>query len=118
MARAATTTDSFNAVAEPRRRDLLDLLLSGEHAVGDLVDRIGLPQPQVSRHLKVLLEVGLVDVRHDGRHRYYRLNATPLAAIHQWVSRYERLWQERFGAIDDILTEITDNHQGNQEDQS
>jgi len=79
MARAATTTDAFNAVAEPRRRQILDLLAEGERPVNDLVERLGLAQPQVSKHLRVLREVGLVDVRDEGRRRFYRLNGEPLS---------------------------------------
>jgi DNA-binding transcriptional ArsR family regulator len=89
MARAATTTDAFNAVAEPRRRAILDLLTTGERPVNDLVKRLGLTQPQVSKHLRVLREVGLVQVRDVGRHRLYRLNPEPLKAIHDWLSPYD-----------------------------
>lgn len=107
MARAATTTDAFNAVAEPRRREILDALSGGELAVGDLTELLGLAQPQVSKHLRVLREVGLVDVRDDGRRRLYRVNAEPLRAVHAWVGRYERLWNDRFDLIDDVLDELT-----------
>ncbi|MEA2273889.1 MAG: hypothetical protein QOI98_2597 [Solirubrobacteraceae bacterium] len=106
MARAATTTDAFNAVAEPRRREILDLLVGGERSVGDLVEQLGLAQPQVSKHLKVLREVGLVGVREDGRRRLYRLDGTPLKGIHDWVKAYEQLWSERFDAMDDVLEEL------------
>ncbi len=85
MARAATTADAFNAVAEPRRREILDLLAGGERPVNDLVALLGLAQPLVSKHLRVLREVGLVDVRGDGRQRVYRLNAGPLKPIYDWV---------------------------------
>jgi len=108
MARAATTTDAFNAVAEPRRRDILDALADGERPVGDLVERLGLAQPQVSKHLKVLREVGLVDVRDEGRHRLYRMNGAPLQEIHAWVSRYERMWNERFELVDTVLDQLLD----------
>lgn len=107
MARAATTTDAFNAVAEPRRREILDALAGGELAVGDLTELLGLAQPQVSKHLRVLREVGLVDVRDDGRRRLYRVNGAPLRAVHDWVVRYERLWNERFDLVDDVLDELT-----------
>ena len=107
MARAATTTDAFNAVAEPRRREILDALAGGELAVGDLTELLGLAQPQVSKHLRVLREVGLVDVRDDGRRRLYRVNAAPLRAVHDWVVGYERLWNERFDLVDDVLDELT-----------
>ena len=117
MARAATTTDAFNAVAEPRRRQILDLLADGErHPVGDLVKQLGLAQPQVSKHLKVLLEVGLVDVRDDGRRRLYRLNGEGLKPIHDWVSEYERTWSERFKAMDVVLDELKQQEVGNGSD--
>lgn len=108
MARAATTTDAFNAVAEPRRREILDALAGGELAVGDLTELLGLAQPQVSKHLRVLREVGLVDVRDDGRRRLYRVNGEPLRVVHAWVSRYERLWNERFGLVDEVLGELVE----------
>ena len=106
MARAATTTDAFNAVAEPRRRQILDVLASGERPVNDLVELLDLAQPLVSKHLRVLREVGLVDVRDSGRQRVYRLNAAPLKPIHDWVKAYERSWEERFSALDDVLAEL------------
>ncbi len=106
MARAATTTDAFNAVAEPRRRQILDVLAGGERPVNDLVATLGLAQPQVSKHLRVLREVGLVDARHDGRRRLYRLNGEPLKPIHDWVKGYERMWSERFEALDEVLEEL------------
>src|SRR5919201_7033367 len=100
MARAATTTDAFNAVAEPRRRAILDVLAAGERPVNDLVRLLGLAQPQVSKHLRVLREVGAVDVRDHGRQRLYRLNGHALKPIHDWVSGYERLWTDRFEQLD------------------
>jgi len=106
MARAATTTDAFNAVAEPRRRQILDLLADGERPVGDLVRELGLDQPQVSKHLRVLREVGLVDVRDQGRQRLYRLNGLALKPIHDWVKSYERLWSDRFELLDDVLHDL------------
>jgi DNA-binding transcriptional ArsR family regulator len=106
MARAATTADVFNAVAEPRRREILDLLAGGERPVNDLVAELGVAQPHVSKHLRVLREVGAVDVRDAGRRRLYRLNGAALKPIHDWVSRYERLWSERFDALDDVLDEL------------
>ena len=106
MARAATTTDAFNAVAEPRRRDILDVLAGGERPVNDLVELLGLAQPQVSKHLRVLREVGLVTVRDEGRQRMYRLDGRPLKSIHDWVKSYERTWNERFDALDDVLDEL------------
>jgi DNA-binding transcriptional ArsR family regulator len=106
MARAATTTDAFNAVAEPRRRQILDALSTGERPVNDLVALLGLAQPQVSKHLRVLREVGLVDVRSAGRQRLYRLNGRPLKSLHDWVSNYARAWTERFDALDEVLDEL------------
>ncbi len=106
MARAATTADAFNAVAEPRRREILDLLAGGERPVNELVDLLGLAQPQVSKHLRVLREVGAVDVREQGRQRLYRLNGHALKPIHDWVKSYERSWSERFGELDIVLEEL------------
>jgi len=106
MARAATTADAFNAVAEPRRRQILDILAGGERPVNDLVGLTGLPQPQVSRHLRVLREVGAVDVRDHGRQRLYRINGQALKPIHDWVAAYERSWSERFGQLDAVLEEL------------
>jgi len=106
MARAATTTDAFNAVAEPRRRQILDLLATGERPVGDLVALLGLAQPQVSKHLRVLREVDLVHVRDEGRQRMYRLNAGPLKSIHDWLGKYEQAFNERFDLMDDVIDEL------------
>lgn len=106
MARAATTTDAFNAVAEPRRRQILDLLAGGERSVNDLVRKLGLSQPLVSKHLRVLREVGAVDVRGEGRRRLYRLNGRALKPIHDWVKGYERFWSERLDRLDDVLDEL------------
>jgi DNA-binding transcriptional ArsR family regulator len=106
IARAATTTDAFNAVAEPRRRQILDALAGGERPVNDLVGLLGVAQPQVSKHLRVLREVGAVDVRDEGRQRLYRLNGYALKPIHDWVKRYERLWSERFDELDVVLEEL------------
>ena len=106
MARAPTTTDAFNAVAEPRRRQILDVLAGGERAVNDLVQLLDLPQPQVSKHLRVLREVGAVDVRDEGRRRLYRLNGQALKPIHDWVRNYEQLWSERFEQLDVVLEDL------------
>ena len=106
MARAATTADAFNAVAEPRRRRILEVLADGERPVNDLVTQLGLAQPQVSKHLRVLREVGLVDVREEGRRRMYRLNGRPLKPIHDWVRNFERAWEERFETLDELLEEL------------
>ena len=108
MARAATTTDAFNAVAEPRRRQILDLLAGGERSVTDLADLLDLAQPLVSKHLRVLREVGLVEVREEGRQRLYRLNGAPLKVIHDWVKTYEQTWSARFELLDDVLAELTE----------
>lgn len=108
MARAATNTDAFNAVAEPRRRQILDVLAAGELSVNDLVARLGLAQPLVSKHLRVLKEVGLVEVRDQGRQRMYRLNGHPLKPIHDWVSSYEWSWSQRFHRLDVVLEELKD----------
>jgi DNA-binding transcriptional ArsR family regulator len=112
MARAATTADAFNAVAEPRRRQILDVLAGGERAVNDLVRVLGLAQPQVSKHLRVLREVGAVVVRNDGRQRLYRLNGHALKPIHDWVTAYERSWSERFDRLDVVLEELNEKEEG------
>jgi DNA-binding transcriptional ArsR family regulator len=106
MARAATTADVFNAVAEPRRRQIIDLLAVEERPVNDLVSLLRLAQPQVSKHLRVLREVGVVAARDDGRRRLYRLNGAALKPIHDWVKNYERTWSGRFEALDAVLKEI------------
>jgi DNA-binding transcriptional ArsR family regulator len=112
VARAATTADAFNAVAEPRRRQILDVLADGERPVNDLVDALGLTQPQVSKHLRVLREVGAVDVRDEGRQRLYRLNGNALKPIHDWVKNYEQSWNERFEALDVVLEELKQEERG------
>jgi len=117
MARAATTTDAFNAVAEPRRRQILDLLAGGERPVNDLVRLLGLAQPQVSKHLRVLREVGAVDVREDGRQRLYRLNGPALKPIHDWVKDYERTWSDRFEQMDAVLEELKQKEEGDVSDE-
>jgi DNA-binding transcriptional ArsR family regulator len=106
MARTATTADPFNAVAEPRRRRILDALAGRERSVSDLVERLRLPQPVVSKHLRVLREVGLVEVREAGRQRIYRVNGRRLKPIHDWVTTYERMWEERFERLDEVLEEL------------
>jgi DNA-binding transcriptional ArsR family regulator len=111
MARAATTADVFNAVAEPRRRALLDALAGGERSVGELVDALGLAQPQVSKHLRVLRDVDAVGVRDEGRQRLYRVNGRALKPIHDWVSGYERLWTERFDRLDSVLDDLKQKEQ-------
>lgn len=116
MARTPTTTDAFNAVAEASRRQLLDALGGGEATVGELVDRLGMTQPQVSKHLGVLRTVGLVLVRADGRHRWYRVNGPALRPVHDWVRTFERTWQTRLDRLDDVLAELR-NQQNEENDQ-
>jgi len=116
MARAATTADAFNAVAEPRRREILDVLARGERPVNDLVRLLGLAQPQVSKHLRVLREVGAVDVRHAGRQRLYRLNGQALKPIYDWVKPYELSWSERFDRLDVVLQELKQKEEGDGSD--
>lgn len=97
--RAATTSDPFNAIAEPRRRDILIFLAARERPVGDIVVALGLAQPSVSKHLRVLLDVGLVDVRRDGRQMLYRTNADGIRPLHEWTSRFERYWRNQLSRI-------------------
>src|SRR5215213_6360973 len=117
MARAATTADVFNAVAEPRRREILDVLSGGERPVNDLVRMLGVAQPQVSKHLRVLRLVGAVDVRDDGRQRLYRLNGETLKPIHDWVKSYERTWVARFDQLDAVLEELKQEDEGDDGDE-
>jgi DNA-binding transcriptional ArsR family regulator len=117
VARAATTADAFNAVAEPRRRAILDALAGGERPVNELVELLGATQPQVSKHLRVLREVGVVEVREFGRQRLYRLNGRALKPIHDWVSSYERLWSDRFDELDVVLEELKAKEQGDDVDE-
>jgi DNA-binding transcriptional ArsR family regulator len=117
VARAATTTDAFNAVAEPRRRQILDVLAGGERPVNDLVNALGMAQPQVSKHLRVLREVGAVQVRDEGRQRLYRLNGHALKPIHDWVKDYERTWSERFEQLDAVLEDLKQKEQGDGSDE-
>ena len=99
MPRAATTSDAFNAIAEPRRRDILEFLAPGERSVNEVVTSLSLAQPSVSKHLRVLLQVGLVDVRRDGRHLLYRTNADAIRPLHEWTGRFERYWRSQLGRI-------------------
>ena len=99
MPRAATTSDVFNAIAEPRRRDILGYLAPQERAVGDIVVALGLAQPSVSKHLRVLRDVGLVDVRRDGRQAYYRTNAEAIRPLHEWTGRFERYWRNQLTRV-------------------
>ena len=113
MAPTLTTADAFTAVADPGRRDLLSALGTGESTVGDLVDRLRLRQPQVSKHLGVLRSVGLVLVRAEGRHRFYRVNGPALKPIHDWVRTFERTWNIRLDRLDDLLGELQSNPESN-----
>lgn len=103
MARLATTTDVFNAIAEPQRREILSLLAGGERSVAEITTALGARQPQVSKHLRVLREVGLVSVRGVGQQRLYRLNGAGLKPIHDWVQPFERIWSERLDRLADYL---------------
>jgi DNA-binding transcriptional ArsR family regulator len=106
VARASTTSDVFNAVADASRRQILDVLITGERAVGAIVDDLSLSQPQVSKHLRVLSEVGLVSSRAEGRRRLYRLQPEQLAPLHDWVTTFERAINDRLDRMDDYLTEL------------
>ena len=106
VARSPTTSDVFNAVAEARRREILDTLIGGEKAVGAIVDDLSMPQPQVSKHLRVLSEVGLVSCRAQGRRRLYRLEPAHLRPLHDWMAKYEEAWNDRFDRMDDYLKEL------------
>jgi DNA-binding transcriptional ArsR family regulator len=112
VARAATTTDVFNAIAEPRRRQLLDLIAGKELPVNDLVNQLGLAQPLVSKHLRVLREVGAVSVRDEGRQRLYRLNGEALNPVHDWLKNVEGRWAERLDRLDVVLGELTSEQEG------
>ena len=112
MARAATTTDAFNAVAEPRRRAILDALAGGERPVNDLVEELGLAQPRCPSTYGCCARWELVDVREDGRRRLYRLNGHALKPIHDWVKDYERLWTDRFDELDVVLEDLKQKEQG------
>lgn len=103
MPRAATTADVFNAIAEPRRREIIGLMRDGrEHAVGELVVKLRMPQPAVSKHLGVLRQVRLVSVEKRGQQRFYRLNAEQLKPVHDWVRNYERFWNRKIDRIKEI----------------
>ena len=106
MARSSTTSDVFNAVAEARRREILDTLIAGEKAVGAIVTDLSMSQPQVSKHLRVLSEVGLVRSRADGRRRLYRLEPEHLRPLHEWLAKYEQAWNDRLDRLDDYLKEL------------
>ena len=106
MARSSTTSDVFNAIAEAHRRDILDTLIAGEKAVGAIVDDLSMSQPQVSKHLRVLNEVGLVRCRADGRRRLYRLEPARLRPLHDWLANYEEAWNDRLDRMDDYLRQL------------
>jgi DNA-binding transcriptional ArsR family regulator len=108
VARSSTTLDVFNAIGEARRREILDTLLAGEKAVGAIGDDLALSQPQVSKHLRVLSEVGLVSSRAEGRRRLYRLEPAKLQPFHEWLTKYEQAWSERFDRMDDYLKDLQD----------
>ena len=108
MARSSTTSDVFNAIAEERRRQILDALIAGEKAVGAIVRDLSMSQPQVSKHLRVLTEVGLVTCRAEGRRRLYRLEPARLKPFHEWLAKYEQAVNDRLDRMDDYLKELRD----------
>jgi DNA-binding transcriptional ArsR family regulator len=99
MPRAATTSDAFNAVAEPRRREILNYLALDERSVGEIVARLGVEQPSVSKHLRVLRDVGLVRVKRHGRHMVYRTNAEAIRPLYEWTKTFERFWAHQLSRI-------------------
>ncbi len=106
MARSSTTSDVFNAIGDAHRREILDTLIAGEKAVGAIVNDLSMSQPQVSKHLRVLGEVGLVSCRAEGRRRLYRLEPARLQPFHSWLAKYERAMNDRLDRLDDYLEEI------------
>jgi DNA-binding transcriptional ArsR family regulator len=114
MARSATTSDVFNAIAEADRREILDALMAGEKAVGAIVADLSMSQPQVSKHLRVLSEVGLVRCRADGRRRLYRLEPARLRPFHEWLAKYEQVWNDRLDRVDDYLKVLQDKESRNE----
>ena len=106
VARSSTASDVFNAVAKAHRREILDTLIAGEKAVGTIVTDLSMSQPQVSKHLRVLGEVGLVRCRAEGRRRLYRLEAAHLRPMHDWLAKYEQAWNDRLDRMDDYLKEL------------
>jgi len=114
VARSSTTADVFNAIAEAHRRDILDELIAGEKAVGAIVNDLSMSQPQVSKHLRVLGEVGLVRCRAEGRRRLYSLEPANLRPMHEWLAKYEQAWNERLDRMDDYLRELQ--HEGDRSD--
>ena len=113
VARSPTTSDVFNAIAEAHRREILDALITGEKAVGTIVNDLSMSQPQVSKHLRVLSEVGLVRCRADGRRRLYRLEPSRLGPFHEWLAKYEQAWNDGLDRMDDYLKELQE--QGEQQ---
>jgi len=114
VARSSTTSDVFNAIAEARRREILDALIPGEKAVGAIVDDLSMSQPQVSKHLRVLNEVGLVRCRAEGRRRLYSLEPARLRPMHEWLAKHEQAWNERMDRMDDYLKELQEKESGNE----
>ena len=106
VARASTTSDVFNAIAEAHRREILDALMAGEKTVGAIVNDLSMSQPQVSKHLRVLSEVGLVRCRAEGRRRLYRLEPVRLRPLQEWLVKYEQAWNDRLDRVDDYLQEL------------
>jgi DNA-binding transcriptional ArsR family regulator len=106
VARSSTTSDVFNAIAEAHRREILDTLITGEKAVGAIVNDLSMTQPQVSKHLRVLNEVGLVSCRAEGRRRLYRLEPANLQPMHEWLTKHEQAWNDRLDRMDDYLKEL------------
>jgi DNA-binding transcriptional ArsR family regulator len=111
VARSSTTSDVFNAIAEAHRREILDSLMTGEKAVGTIVKDLSMSQPQVSKHLRVLSEVGLVRCRAEGRRRLYRLEPARLRPMHEWLAKYEQAWNDRLDRVDDYLKELQQGEQ-------
>jgi len=106
VARSSTTPDVFNAIAETHRREILDALITGEKPVGAIVNELSMSQPQVSKHLRVLSEVGLVRCRAEGRRRLYRLEPARLRPLQEWLAKYEQVWNDRLDRLDDYLKEL------------
>jgi DNA-binding transcriptional ArsR family regulator len=106
VARSSTTSDVFNAIAEAHRREILDVLITGEKAVGAIVNDLSMSQPQVSKHLRVLSDVGLVKCRADGRRRFYRLDHEHLRPLHDWLEKYEQSWNGRLDRMDGYLSDL------------
>src|SRR5215510_13177774 len=111
MARSSTTSDVFNAIGDAHRREILDTLIAGEKPVGVIVNDLSMSQPQVSKHLRVLSEVGLVRCRAEGRRRLYRLEPAPLRPLHEWLAKYEQAWNDRLDRVDDYLKELQQGEQ-------